>query len=127
MKKVESRGVSTSSISSVMDFQKLSSRYENEDQELSSPIENVHKIIALPSATSSVVERVVLLESLSNDFMGPQTPRRDMDEDAEDAMDVETELVKVAPMPTVVGPGTPIPSTERRPCDPVARFLLSKC
>ena len=124
MKKEESR-VSTSSISSVLDFQKLPIRDESEDQVFSFPIENVHKIIAL-SSTASMVERVVLLESLADDFMGPLTPRRNSEGDAENEFDVETELVKVAPMPTI-GPRTPVPSRERRPCDPVAKFLLSKC
>lgn len=124
MKRVESR-VSTGSISSVLDFQKVSVRGEREDQEFSFPIENFHKIVTLPSPTS-VTERVVWLESISDDFMGPQTPRRNRDEDSEDEADIETELVKVAPIPTV-GPRSPVLSSEYRPCDPVAKFLLSQC
>lgn len=114
---------STCSISSVLDFQKLPIRDDCDDMEISFPIEKVHKIRKLSSA-SSVTERVALLESLSNDCVGPLTPRQSMDD--EDAADVETELVKVAPIPAI-NKITPPPSKERRPCDPVAKFLLSKC
>jgi len=84
--------------------------------------EKIHKIITLPSSTS-VVERLVLLESLSDDF-GPPTPQRNNDgDDSDDATDVESELVDATPGVDTI---TPI-LKEYRPCDPVARFLLSKC
>ncbi|CAJ1962913.1 unnamed protein product [Cylindrotheca closterium] len=127
MKRKESR-ISTSSISTVLDFQKLPMiRNESEDRDFSCPIENVHKIISLAQCSPSVVERVVSLGSLSDNF-GPLTPRRNTDDDMEedDESDIETELVNVAPMPTI-GPRTPVASREHRPCDPVAKFLLSKC
>ena len=126
MKKVESR-VSATSIP--LDFEKLKDSQEPSEEISCCRTEKGHKIITLRS-TLSIVERVVLLESLSDDF-GPPTRRRSdsdgvyvSDED-DDATDVESELVNVAAPILTVDARTPL--EDRRPCDPVAKFLLSKC